>query len=29
VMISAMHEKADLDFALEAFNKVGKKLEVI
>ena len=29
VMISAMHEKADLDFALEAFNKVGKNLEVI
>ncbi|MGI6392604.1 MAG: glycine C-acetyltransferase [Candidatus Izemoplasmatales bacterium] len=29
VMISAMHEKADLDFALEAFSKVGRKLKVI
>ncbi|NLZ61301.1 MAG: glycine C-acetyltransferase [Acholeplasmataceae bacterium] len=28
-MISAMHEKADLDFALEAFSKVGRKLKVI
>ena len=29
VMISAMHKKADLDFALEAFSKVGRKLKVI
>jgi glycine C-acetyltransferase len=29
VMISAAHEKADLDKGLEAFSKVGKKLRVI
>ncbi len=29
VMISASHEKADLDQGLEAFSKVGKKLGVI
>lgn len=29
VMISAVHEKKDLDFALEKFEKVGKELGVI
>jgi len=29
VMISAAHTKADLDFALEVFAKVGKALEII
>ena len=29
VMISAVHTKEDLDFALEKFEKVGKKLGVI
>jgi glycine C-acetyltransferase len=29
VMISASHQKADLDFGLEAFSKVGRKLGVI
>jgi glycine C-acetyltransferase len=29
VMISAAHEKGDLDRGLEAFSKVGKKLDVI
>ncbi|AFG35694.1 8-amino-7-oxononanoate synthase [Fervidobacterium pennivorans DSM 9078] len=29
VMISAVHSKEDLDFALEKFEKVGKKLAVI
>jgi len=29
VMISAAHEKSDLDQGLEIFNKVGKKLGVI
>jgi len=29
VMISAMHTKANLDFALQAFAKVGKKLGII
>ncbi|HOP57321.1 MAG TPA: glycine C-acetyltransferase [Bacillota bacterium] len=29
VMISAMHEKKDLDFALKAFEKTGKKLGII
>ncbi|ANQ54259.1 2-amino-3-ketobutyrate CoA ligase [Thermosipho sp. 1063] len=29
VMISAVHTKEDLDFALEKFEKVGKKLNVI
>jgi glycine C-acetyltransferase len=29
VMISAAHEKADLDYGLEAFQKVGKNLGVI
>jgi len=28
-MISAAHQKADLDQGLEAFRKVGKKLGVI
>ncbi|MDD4355257.1 MAG: aminotransferase class I/II-fold pyridoxal phosphate-dependent enzyme, partial [Candidatus Izemoplasmatales bacterium] len=29
VMISAMHEKKDLDFALEAFAKVGRRMNII
>ncbi|HEY8396038.1 MAG TPA: glycine C-acetyltransferase [Bacilli bacterium] len=29
VMLSASHTKEDLDFALRAFEKVGKKLEII
>lgn len=29
VMISAIHKKEDLDFALEVFEKIGKKLSVI
>ena len=29
VMISAAHEKADLDKGLEAFGKIGRKLGVI
>jgi len=29
VMISAVHSKEDLDFALEKFEKVGKELKVI
>jgi len=29
VMISAIHSKNDLDFALEKFEKIGKKLKVI
>lgn len=29
VMISAVHEKKDLDFALEKFDKIGRELEVI
>ncbi|MDT7880129.1 MAG: glycine C-acetyltransferase [Candidatus Hydrothermia bacterium] len=29
VMISAIHKKEDLDFALEVFEKIGKKLSII
>ena len=29
VMISASHSKKDLDFAIEVFEKVGKKLKII
>ncbi|MEO0202775.1 MAG: glycine C-acetyltransferase [candidate division WOR-3 bacterium] len=29
VMLSAIHKKEDLDFALEVFEKIGKKLRVI
>ncbi|HCL98492.1 MAG TPA: 8-amino-7-oxononanoate synthase, partial [Fervidobacterium sp.] len=29
VMISAVHTKPDLDFALERFEKIGRKLGVI
>ena len=29
VMISASHTKKDLDFALQAFSKVGKRLNII